>query len=291
MKPPSFDYAAPRTLGEAVALLEKHRDDAKLLAGGQSLIPLLNMRLARPALLVDLNRVEGLDHIRESNGEISIGAMTRKRSVERSDLVRTRQPLLHAATLLVAHPPIRNRGTVGGSLAHADPAAEYPAVAITLDAELDLLGPSGTRTVQARDFFVTYLTTCLDNAEVIREVRFPALPRRTGWAILEIARRQGDFAMVGVAVTLTVGDDGRCTDARIVPFGVGPVPVRITEAEAVLTGERREEHVFSEAAAKVMASLEEPPSDLHASSEYRRHLAGTLTRRALVEAASRVETS
>ena len=181
MKPAPFAYADPRTVADAIALLEEHGMDAKVLAGGQSLVPLLNMRLARPALLVDINRIEGLDYIRESGGAIAIGAMTRQRAVERSALVREKLPLLHEAMTFIAHPQIRNRGTIGGSLAHADPAAELPAVALVLQAEFQIAGPGGTRTVAAQDFFVTYLTSCLEASEILTEVRFPPLPPGTGW--------------------------------------------------------------------------------------------------------------
>ena len=288
MKPPSFEYAAPSTVGEAVSLLQQHGSEAKILAGGQSLMPLLNMRFARPTALIDLRRVANLETIREENGGLAIGAMTTKRAVERSALVKSRQPLLHGATLWIAHPQIRNRGTVGGSMAHADPAAEYPAVALALGAEFRAVGPGGERTVPAEDFFVTYLTTALDENEVLTEVRVPALAERTGWSIQEVARRHGDFAMVGAAITLTLGGAGRCSDARIVLFGVGPTPLRARGAEQVVVGEAPDEAVFAEAGRKANEELDEPLSDVHASADYRRHLAQVLTRRGLAEAASRV---
>jgi len=287
MKPPSFEYAAPNTVAEAVSLLEQHGGEAKILAGGQSLMPLLNMRFARPTALIDLRQVADLDGIREANGGLAIGAMTTKRAVERSALVKSRQPLLHAATLWIAHPQIRNRGTVGGSMAQADPAAEYPAVALALDAEFRAAGPGGERSIPAEDFFVTYLTTALDENEVLTEVRVPALPERTGWSIQEVARRHGDFAMVGAAITVALGGGGRCSDARVVLFGVGPTPLRARAAEQVVTGEAPGEAVFSEAGRKAGEELDEPLSDVHASAEYRRHLAQVLTRRGLAEAASR----
>jgi carbon-monoxide dehydrogenase medium subunit len=287
MKPARFDYVAPETAGEAVSLLNDYEGEAKILAGGQSLMPLMNMRLARPGLLVDLGRVAGLDYIRESGGGLAIGAMTTKRAVERSALVKSRQPLLHGATLWIAHPQIRNRGTVGGSMAQADPAAEYPAVALALDAEFRAAGPGGERSIPAEDFFVTYLTTALDENEVLTEVRVPALPERTGWSIQEVARRHGDFAMVGAAITVTLGGGGRCSDARVVLFGVGPTPLRARAAEQVVTGEAPGEAVFAEAGRKAGEELDEPLSDVHASAEYRRHLAEVLTRRGLAEAAGR----
>jgi len=286
VKPPPFDYADPRTVDEAVALLHSHEGDAKLLAGGQSLVPLLNMRLARPALVVDLNRVEGLDYIREDDGWLAIGAMTRQRDVELSDVVRRRQALLWQATRLIAHPQIRNRGTVGGSIAHADPAAEYPAAAVALGAEVRVAGPNGERAISAADFFVSYLTTALQPAEIVTEVRWPVLHEGAGWSVMEITRRHGDFALAGVMTTLRL-DHGRCVDARIVLFGVAPTPVRAIEAEQSLAGEQPNEKLFAAAGEKAAAALDEPLSDVHASAEYRRQLARVLTRRALAEASAR----
>jgi carbon-monoxide dehydrogenase medium subunit len=272
---------------EAVSLLERYGEGAKILAGGQSLVPLLNMRLARPAVLIDLNRVSELDYVREEDGEIAIGAMTRKRAVERSETVRSRQPLLHAATLLVAHPQIRTRGTVGGSLAHADPAAEYPAVAVATDAKLRVAGPAGERTIAARDFFVSYLTTALDPSEVLTEVRFPSVGSDTGWSVQEVSRRHGDFAMAGAVAAASLDRRGRFSRARLVLFGVGATPLQARRAEDLLTGEAPRRELFEEAARTVTEEVEAPLSDLHASAEYRRHLAGVLSRRALAEAAER----
>ena len=220
MKPPSFDYYDPTTVEETVSLLVEHQGEAKILAGGQSLMPLLNMRLARPGVVIDVNRVADLDYIQEEQGGLIIGAMTRQRALERSELVQRLRPLLHAATLCIAHPQIRNRGTFGGSLAHADPAAEYPAVAVALDAELRAVGPNGVRTIKAGDFFTTYLTTALEPTELLTEVRLPAQQERSGWSFLEISRRHGDFALAGVAVTLTLDAAEKCSAARIVLFGV-----------------------------------------------------------------------
>ncbi|MFQ5417244.1 MAG: FAD binding domain-containing protein [Myxococcota bacterium] len=287
MKPPSFEYAAPATVDEAVALLARHGGEAKLLAGGQSLMPLLNMRFARPSAVIDLNKVAGLDEIHEEKGRLVIGAMVTKRAIERSALVERRQPLLHAATRWIAHPQIRNRGTIGGSMAQADPAAEYPAVAVALGAELRAVGPRGERSITAADFFVSYLTTALDEDEVLTEVRVPVLPEKTGWSIQEVARRHGDFASVGAAITLAQDASGRCREVRIVLFGVGPTPLRVTAAEQALAGEAPGEALFAAAAKKVHDQIDEPISDVHASAEYRRHLAGVLTRRGLSEAAQR----
>jgi len=213
--------------------------------------------------------------------------MTTKRSVELSALVESRQPLLRAATLLIGHPQIRNRGSVGGSMAQADPAAEYPAVAVALDAELRALGPAGERSIKAEDFFVTYLTTALEPNEVLIEVTFPVLGERTGWAFQEVARRHGDFAMAGTAVTVTLDAGGQCSDVRIVLFGVGPKAVRARGAEQIVLGERPGEEFYRRAGQKAGEEIDEPLSDIHASAEYRQHLAGALTRRALAEAAAR----
>lgn len=287
MKPAPFAYVDPRTVEDAIALLEEHGMDAKMLAGGQSLVPLLNMRLARPAVLVDINRVAGLDYIRDVDGTIAIGAMTRQRAAERSEVVREKLPLLHEAMTFIAHPQIRNRGTIGGSLAHADPAAELPAIALVLEAEFQIAGPSGTRTVPAKDFFVTYLTSCLEPSEILTEVRFPLLPPGAGWSFIELSRRHGDFALAGVAATLTLSNSGTIADARIALFGVGATALRANAAEAMLHGQRPSEQLFAEAGASAAQSIEEPLSDIHASAEYRRDLARVLTRRALTEAAAR----
>lgn len=287
MKPPSFDYADPRTLDEAVSLLAAHAGEAKLLSGGQSLMPLLNMRLARPELLVDLAKIPDLDYIREADGALAIGAMTRQRSVEFSELVKTRHPLVHAATMHIAHPQNRNQGTVGGSLAHADPAAEYPAVAAVLDAEFRAVGPNGERKIGASDFFVTYLTTALEPTEILTEVRLPALPPRTGWSFLEVARRHGDFAMAGAVATVTLDGAGKCSQARIVLFGVGDKPTRARSAEQMIAGAKPDDKLFAQAGEKASAEIVEPLSDVHAPAEYRRDLARVLTRRALAEAAAR----
>ena len=287
MKPAPFAYFDPSTVEEAVSLLEEQGGEAKLIAGGQSLVPLLNMRLARPSAVIDLNRIEGLSYIREDDGWLAIGAMTRQREIERSELVQRRQPLLHAATKLIAHPQIRNRGTIGGSLAHADPAAEYPAVALALGGQVTVTGPGGARMIEASDLFVTYLTTSLEPAEIVTEVRLPALPERTGWSFIELSRRHGDFALAGVAATMTIAKGGGCSDARIALFGVGATAVRAAAAEALLRGERPGAELFAAAGAAAQRGIEEPLSDVHASAEYRRHLVGVLTRRALAEAATR----
>jgi carbon-monoxide dehydrogenase medium subunit len=287
MKPPVFDYATPATLAEATALLVQYDGEAKLLSGGQSLVPLLNMRLARPAIVVDLARIPGLDYVRADGDGVAIGAMTRQRTVELSADVRTRHPLLHAGMQLIAHPQNRNQGTVGGSLAHADPAAELPAMAVALDATFEATGPDGVRTITAADFFLTYLTTSLAPAEILTAVRFPTLPARTGWSMLEVARRHGDFGLAGVVATVTLGSDGRIAAARVVLFGVGEKAIHARAAEALLVGHAPDPQLFADVGTRAAADLEEPLSDVHASADYRRDLARVLATRALAEATTR----
>jgi carbon-monoxide dehydrogenase medium subunit len=280
VKPPAFEYHDPVDLSEALNLLAELGDEAKALAGGQSLVPLLNFRLVRPAHLVDLNRIADLAYVRPWNDGIALGAMTRQRTAERDELVRARTPLVRQALAQVGHVHIRNRGTIGGSLAHADPAAELPAVVAALDAELVVRSAVGERVVAPEDFFVSYLTTCVAPTELLAEIRLPALPPRTGTAFLELSRRHGDFALVGVAAAVTLADDGRCQAARIALTGVGPTPVRAHAAEQVLIGQRPGGEAWREAARAATRELE-PDSDLHASSTYRKEVAEVLVARAL----------
>jgi aerobic carbon-monoxide dehydrogenase medium subunit len=282
MKPPKFDYHAPRTVDEALALLGRYGGDAKVLAGGQSLMPLLNFRLARPAALVDLNRIPSLAFIEESGGRVRLGAMTRQRTIEFSPLVAQRLPLLKEATRWVGHLPIRTRGTVGGSIAHADPAAEYPAVLTALEGEVVARGAKGERVIKAADLFQTYLTTNLTPDEILTEVRLPAMPAGAGYALEEFSRRHGDFAIVGIAAVV-VRDGQRCRTARLATAGAGPVPVRLRAAEEILERDGLGDAAI-EAAARKATELVAPDADIHASADYRRHLTGVLTKRALVRA-------
>ena len=287
MKSAPFEYAAPATIGDALDILGENDPDAvKLMAGGQSLMPLLNMRLARPELVVDLGRVADLDFIRETAEGVAIGAMTTKRAVEESELIRSEFPLFWESTVAIGHPPIRNRGTVGGSMAQADPASEYPAAAIALDAELVAVSKAGERVIAAEEFFVTYLTTSLDPGEILTEVRIPRPASGTGWSFQEVARRHGDFAIVGAVATLRL-EGGVVVDPRIVVFGAADRAVRMGEAEGLISGQRPAEEVFEAAANRIAAGVEDPLSDVHASEEYRRHLAVVLGGRALREAAER----
>lgn len=289
MKPANFDYHAPESLEEAVALLARFDEDgvdAKILAGGQSLMPMLAMRVARPEVLVDLRKLTDLDYIREDAGAIAIGAMASKRAAEESPLVRQKQPLFHAGTLLVGHRQIRNRGSVGGSFAHADPASEYPALALLLDMEFKAAGPEGERTITAADFFVTYMTTALEATEVLTEVRLPVLTAGTGWAIQEFARRNGDLALAGVAATLRI-ERGQCSEARLVAFGVNATAVRLPAVEAYLKGKPADAAAFAQAGELAGQGLDEPMSCVHASADYRRSLVKVLAARCLAEAAER----
>ena len=282
MKPPKFDYHAPKSVDEALALLERYGGDAKLLAGGQSLMPLLNFRLSRPAAIVDLNRIPSLAYINEAKGQVRFGAMTRQRTIEFSPVVKERLPLLREATRWVGHLPIRTRGTIGGSIAHADPSAEYPAVLAALEGEVVTRSPRGERVIKAADLFQTYLTTNLEADEIVVEVRLPAMPAGAGYALEEFARRHGDFAIIGIAA-MVVRDGQRCKTARLATAGAGPVPLRLRAAEEILEREGLGEAAI-EAAARRASELVSPDSDIHASSDYRRHLTGVLTKRALTRA-------
>ncbi len=282
MKPPKFDYHAPTTVEEALELLGRYGGDAKVLAGGQSLMPLLNFRLSRPAALVDLNRIPALAYVREQDGQVRLGAMTRQRTIEFSPVVRERVPLLGEATRWVGHLPIRTRGTIGGSIAHADPAAEYPAVLTALEGEVVARGPKGERVVKAKDLFQTYLSTSLTPDEILVEVRMRAMPAGAGYALEEFARRHGDFAIVGIAAVV-VKDGARCALARLATAGAGPVPVRLRAAEEILERDGLTDAAI-EAASRRASELVSPDSDIHASADYRRHLTGVLTKRALTRA-------
>jgi aerobic carbon-monoxide dehydrogenase medium subunit len=286
MKPAPFTYAAPSTIDEAIALLRAHGDTVKLLAGGQSLMPMMNLRLARPQYIVDLNRIPDLAYLTERDGVLAVGALTRQRSLERSPTVRRDYPLLYEATTLMGHMAIRNRGTVGGSIAHADPAAELPAVLLAHGGSVQVQGPRGTRQIAAIDLFRAYLTTALEPDEILTEVRFPRYPAGTGWCFMEESRRHGDFAMVGVAVLLTLDPARQCTHVEVVLCGVGGVPHKVAAAPALLLGHPVDDARLSDLA-QIAASEIEPESDLHASTEFRRHLSAVLTRRALRKAAER----
>jgi CO/xanthine dehydrogenase FAD-binding subunit len=289
MKPPAFDYIAADSIAMAVAALAQAGDDAKIIAGGQSLVPMLNFRMLRPSVLVDINRIAGLDVIAETSAAIRVGTLTRHYRLETSPLIARHLPVLSSAMTHVAHLAIRNRGTIGGSLAHADPAAELPMMALLLDAELRIASAAGARSVAARDFFLGALTVDLAASEIVTEVVLPKLPPRTGWGFEEVARRHGDFALAAVAATLTVSG-GAIEQARIALTGIGPTALRATAAEGLLIGHALEPDLSKRVIDAVRAKIE-PETDLHASSDYRRHIAGVLTGRALAAAWRRAHES
>ena len=287
MKPAAFDWHRASSAEHALELLAEHGDDAKPLAGGQSLIPAMNFRLARPAILVDLNAAEDLVGIAlQTDGSLRLGAMTRQRSVERSTTAVAHAPLLAEAMPWVAHEQIRTRGTVGGSVAHGDPAAELPAVFTALGARYQLRLRSAERWVSAEDFVTGLFVTALEPGELLTAVEVPRMAPRTGWAFLEMARRHGDFALAGVACTITLDESDHCSNARIALFGVGDGPVLNTAAADILVGAKPDLGIIRDAAAAAEAAVD-PPSDIHATAAYRRSLTGVLTRRALVRAVER----
>ena len=284
MKPAKFDYHSPQSRSEALELLAEHGDDAKILAGGQSLMPLMNMRLVRPGVVVDINGIADLTQITpEQDGGLSVGALTRHRQIEQSSLVRERFPLLAEAVPNIGHFQIRNRGTVGGSLAHADPAAEIPALSLTLDAEFVVAKRGSERVVNAKDFFVTHLTTVLESDEMLTQVRFPSPQQPWQWGFQEVCRRDGDFALVGAVAMLQLDASGVCQQGRITIFGAGGTPLRMSAAEGILQGSRVDADVRQQAAQAVSQDLD-PISDIHASAEYRKDVGGVMARRALEQA-------
>ena len=290
MKPAPFDLFRPRSVDQVLALLQTHGDDAKVLAGGQSLVPLMNFRLAQPRHLIDLNGVPGMDQIQFNDHTLSLGAMVRQRDVERSPAIAERLPILREAIEQVGHPAIRNRGTVGGSIVHADPSAELPLLSIALDATVQLRSAKANRSVAARDFYQGYLLTDIAPDELLVGIDFRLPPADCGWCCSEIARRHGDFAIVAVAAVLGLDGDRRIAFASVALGGIGPAPLRVEAAEAALLGERPGDEGFR-LAAELAAQAVDPPSDIHASAGYRRQLAGVLVRRALAVAAGRVKGS
>jgi len=285
MKLPPFDYACPTTLPEAVQLLAARDGDAKAIAGGQSLVPMLAFRLAQPTLLVDLRKLPDLRGIRVSEKGVTLGAMVRWRDIEDDERLDTAHPLLKAAIAHVAHYQVRNRGTVGGSLAHADPAAEMPGIAITCDAEIAVVGKSGAHAIQAADFFQGALTTALTPAEIIVEIRLPAWPAGRRWGFEEFARRRGDFAMAAAAVFYDQDEHGKARNAHVGVIGVADRPLRLPAVEDVLNGRAIDAAIIAKAEAAASAAVD-PQDDIHASAAYRRALVGTLVERALKRAAA-----
>ena len=285
MKLPPFDYACPTTLPEAVQLLASHDGDAKAIAGGQSLMPMLAFRLAHPSLLVDLRKLPDLRGIRISEQGVTLGAMVRWRDIEDDERLEIAHPLLKAAIAHVAHYQIRNRGTVGGSIAHADPAAEMPGIAITCDAEIGVVGKAGTRVYQAADFFQGALTTALAPDEIIVEIRLPPWPTGRRWGFQEFARRRGDFALAAAALFYDQDARGKACNAHVGVIGVGDRPLRLAAVEDVLNGQAIDAATIAKAEAAAAAAVD-PQDDIHASAAYRRALVGTLVERALKGAAA-----
>jgi len=285
MKPASFKYIRAHSIDEAVAAKAEHGDEARFLAGGQSLVPTMNFRLAQPAVLIDINPVSELSGIHDG-GAIRIGALTRYRMLEADPLIDARQPMLREALPHIAHPQIRNRGTLGGNLAHADPASEMPAVMLALGARLRLQSAGGERIVDADDFFVSAMETALRPGELLTEIEIPDMPPRSGVCFMEVARRQGDFALAGVAAVVTLGADGLCSGARLAFCGVAERPFHADAAAQSMIGNEGSDAAFVQAAALAAGALD-PPGSTHASAGYQRHLAGVLARRALTTAHGR----
>ena len=286
MKPASFRHLQPASVDEALAMLAEHGADARILAGGQSLVPMMNFRLARPAVLIDINRIPDLAFIEDAGSSLRIGAMTRERAVETSALVKSSAPLIHAATENIAHLPIRSRGTVGGSIANADPAAEYPAAVLALDATLVAKSVRGERRIAAADFFQGVLTTALEADEMLTEIVVPKAPAGSGAAFVELSRRHGDLAMAGVGCEIVLSGD-TVTGIRLGVCGVGAGPVRLRAAEAALLGKTLGQASIV-AAARAASAEVDPESDVHASADYRRRLAGVMTKRAVEAAAAKI---
>ena len=287
MKPPRFQYCAPSILDDALVLLEQQGSEAKILAGGQSLVPLLNMRLAAPTYLIDINRISELNYIQAEDAYLAIGATTRQSQVEHSTLIQERYPFLLEAIWHIGHTQIRNRGTVVGSIAHADPAAELPTLLTCLNGSVLVQSSSGERVLPAETFLLGYLETDLAEDEMLTEVRFPWIDPRAGWAFLEFARRSGDFALVGAAALLTPGEDGTCQQAQIAYAGVAGAPVRAREVENILIGNPLNEQTMDAAAEAARAVVSADISDVHATAEYRRVLTAEITRRTLQAAWAR----
>lgn len=287
MKPAPFNYFAPASLEEALALKAQHGEEAKALAGGQSLIPAMNFRVAQPAILVDLNRIASLRDIRK-NGALTIGAMTTQSTAEKNTLVAEHVPLLHEALPNIAHPQIRNRGTIGGSVAHADPAAELPVVCLALGARMLAQSQSGERWIEAQEFFSGLFSTALAADELLTAVEFPLVEERTGYAFLEVARRHGDYAMAGLAAVLSLDENGLCRQARLVYLNVGDGPLEATQAAASLLGQKPSAKAFQDAGKIASQEDMQPFGNLHASPQYQQHLSAVLTQRALQLALNRI---
>jgi carbon-monoxide dehydrogenase medium subunit len=284
MKPAPFEYYVPDSIDRALELLHEHADAAKILAGGQSLVPAMNFRVVQPSMLIDLNRINELDYVRENGECLRIGAMTRERTLEFDVQIAKRSPLLHEAAPHIAHPQIRNRGTIGGSIVNADPAAELPVLMIALNARLKAGNISGERWIEAKDFFVGMFTTVLEPDEILVEIEVPFIEPHTGWSFMEVAPRAGDYALMGVAAQVTLDEHGKCRQAKLVYLNAGDGPVDARDAAQMLVGESITDELI-DAAANVAGEKEITPfGNVHTSVEFQRHLAKVLTRKTLKQA-------
>lgn len=288
MIPRSFEYYSPRTLDEAIGLLKKLGPDAKLLSGGQSLIPMMKLRLLSPEHIVDINRIPGLDYITETDGHLRIGALTREHELESSDVVKTKFPILSDTAKVIADPLVRSQATVCGNLAHGDPANDHPATMLALGASVVATGPNGQREIPVADFFPGLFTTALEPEEILTEIRIPVPPTRSGGAYLKLERKVGDYATAGVAAQITIDDAGTCKKAGIGLTNVGMTPIKAKQAEAFLTGKQLDDATIQKAA-ELAASESQPMDDVRGSAEYKRDLVRVLTARALTAALSRAK--
>ena len=286
MIPPAFEYARPATISDAIALLQKHGDDAKVLSGGQSLIPMMKLRLARPAWLIDINSIPGLACIHEEGGYLKIGGLTREADIEASDLIRSKYPIIHDTARVIADPLVRNLATVGGNLAHGDPANDHPATMLALGAEVAAIGPGSVRVIPIDSFFVSIFTTALEPAEILTEIRIPIPPPGSGGAYFKLERKVGDFATAGVAAQITLDSNGTCQRVGIGLTNVGPTPIRARKAEESLRGKKLDNAAIGQAA-RLAAEESQPSSDLRGPEEYKRGLVKELTRRALMRVLER----
>jgi aerobic carbon-monoxide dehydrogenase medium subunit len=286
MIPPAFEYLRPNTIPEAIAFLQQYGDDAKILSGGQSLIPMMKFRLARPGYVVDINRISGLSYIKEEGGYLKIGGLTREADLENSLLIHSKYPIIFDTARVIADPQVRNMATLAGNLAHGDPANDHPATMLALGAQVVAVGPQGERVLPIESFFVTLFTTELQHDEIVREVRIPTPPPRSGGAYLKLERKVGDFATAGVAVQLTLDGAGICQKVGIGLTNVGATPVKASKAEESLRGKKLDEAAIAQAS-QLAADEAQPSSDLRGPAEYKKGLVKELTRRALVRAYER----
>jgi carbon-monoxide dehydrogenase medium subunit len=281
MKPAPFEYYDPDSVEQAVELFSQYNGDAKILAGGQSLVPAMNFRVVQPSVLIDLNRAAELSYIREDGEVIRIGSMARERHLEFDSSIAKRTPLLHEAVPFIAHPQIRNRGTIGGSIVHSDPAAELPVLMLALNARLKAKNLASERWIDAQDFFMGMFTTALEPDEILVEIELPFMPARTGWSFMEVAPRAGDYAMMGVAALVTLDEDGKCQQAKLVYLNAGEGPMGAKEAEKLLEGAMLDDKLVEEVAAMASEKEINPFGNMHASADFQRHLAKVLTQKAL----------